>query len=149
MSNTNLLGSEEWAIVGTVDPDNNAAGEALSDAIDMSLFEQIMVIVLAGELGTGATLAVKLTQATTSGGTYSDITGKAITTLADSPADNDNDKQAIINLRGDEMTPDNRWVKVSHTVANATSDSAVVVLGKGKSLPSSDNDLSTVAEIVA
>jgi len=149
MSNVNLLGSEEWGIVATIDPDANTAGALLSDAVDMSLFEQIMVIVLGGELGIGGTIAVKLTESAASGGTYTDITGKAITTLADSPADGNNDKQAIINLRGDEMTAGMRYVKVSHTVATATSDSAVVVLGKGKSLPASDNDLASVAEIVS
>lgn len=151
MSNVNLLGSEEWAVVGTVDPDANTAGAVNSDIIDMSLFEQILVIVSIGALGSGATVAVKLQEgAAANMSDAADIAGKAITTFADSsPTGSNDDQQAIINLRGDELTEGDRYVRAVHTVANATSDSAVIILGKAKSGPSSDNDLASVAEIVS
>ena len=151
MSNVNLLGSEEWAVVGTVDPDANAAGAVNSDIIDMSLFEQILVVVMTGALGSGATVAVKIQEgALANMSDAADISGKAITTFADSsPTGSNNDQQALINLRGDELTEGDRYVRVVHTVANATSDSAVLILGKGKSGPSSDNDLASVQEIVS
>jgi hypothetical protein len=152
MSNTNLLGSEEWAVVATVDPDANGTGIVLSDAIDMKLFEQILVVAMTGDMGAAATLAVKLQSSpgTASPNVYTDVTNKAITTIDDgSPAGFGQNLQAIINLRGDELTEGHRFVKVSHTIGTATSDTAVLVLGKGKSGPSSDNDLASVTEIVA
>jgi len=148
MSNTNLLGSEEWAVVATVDPDANTAAAYSSDEIDMSLFEQILVVTMAGTIAAAGTIDTKIQSATTSGGTFADVTNKSATQLTGSP-DTANDAQTLINLRGDELTEGHRYVKVVHTVGGATGDSAVVVLGKGKSLPSSDNDLATVAEIVS
>ena len=148
MSNT--LPSEVAAIVATIDPDAYTATNYLSDAIDMSKIDQILAIVMAGTLGSSATLAVKLTQATTSGGTYKDITGKAITTLSQASPDG-SDKQSLINCRADELDIDNdyRWVKLSITVATATSDCGAIVLGVGERYgPAADGDLASVAEIV-
>ena len=148
MSNVNLLGSEEWAVVGIIDPDVTTASTVLTAAIDMSKFEQIMVTVLVGTLGASATLDVKLTEAILTGGAYGDISGKAITQLTQAGTDA-SDNQAIINLRGDEMTQGYQFIKVSLTVGTQTSDVALIVHGKAKSGPSSDSDLASVAEIVA
>jgi len=147
MSNVNLLGSEEWGVVATVDPDVLTATTHDSDEIDMSKFEQVTCIAMAGTLGSSATFDCKLQSATTSGGSFADITGKSITQLTE--AGTDDDKQAIINLRGDELTEGHRYVKAVVTVGTATSDGACIILGKGKSGPSSDNDLASVDEIVA
>ena len=82
MGMSNTLPSEVAAVVATIDPDVYTAATYLSDAIDMAKFDQILAVVMSGTLGASATIAAKLTQATTSGGTYKDITGKAITTLS-------------------------------------------------------------------
>jgi len=150
MSNTNLLGSEEWAVVGTIDPDANTAGALNSDIIDMSLFEQILVVVMTGTMGTGGSVAVKVQEGNSTMSDAADLAGKAITTLTDSsPTGSNHDQQAVINVRGDEMTEGDRYLRVVHTVATATCDSAVVILGKAKSLPASDNDLTSVQELVS
>lgn len=144
----NTLPSEVAAVVATIDPDAYGTGEELSDAIDMSKIDQILAIVMAGTLGASATLDAKLTQATTSGGTYKDITGKAITQLVKAT---DDDKQALINCRADELDIDNdyRWVKLSMTVGTATSDAGALVLGLGERYgPAFDGDLASVDEIV-
>ena len=146
----NALPSEVAAVVATIDPDALTANTYLSDAIDMSLFDQILAILMAGTLGSSATFAAKLTQATTSGGTYKDITGKAISTLTQASPDG-SDKQALINLRAEELDIDNdyRWVKLEIVIATATSDVGAVVLGFGARYgPASDGDLASVAEIV-
>jgi len=152
MSNTNLLGSEEWAIVATTDPQSLAASPAqvYTDVIDMSLFEQVMVVVMTGALGTGAAIDVKIQSSagTASPNVYADVTNKAITQLDDSPATDDDNTQAIINLRGDELTAGHRYIRV-YVAASVASLLGVVVLAKGKSLPSSDNDLASVQEIVS
>jgi hypothetical protein len=148
MSNTNLLGSEEWAVVGQIDPVSQGAGTVYSDNIDMSLFEQIIVLGQFGALGTAATADLGIASAATTNPTTL-ISGKSGTQLVDSPADNDNNKQIVINLRGDELTEGHRYVRAVLTVATAASLASVTVLGKGKSLPASDNDLASVAEIVS
>jgi len=148
MSNT--LPSEVAAIVATIDPDAYTATNYLSDAIDMSKLDQILAVIMNGTLGSSATVAAKLTQATASGGTYKDITGKAITNLTQVSPDA-SDKQALINCRADELDIDNgyRWVKLDVTIGVATSDFGAVVFGFGVRYgPAADGDLASVAEIV-
>lgn len=147
----NALASEQVAVVGIIDPDAYTATAYTTDYIDMSKWEEIMVIVMAGDLGSSATIDAKLTEYTTTGGAGShDITGKAITQLTQ--AGTDDNKQAIINLRREEMNVDGglRYVRVTMTVGTATSDCGVIVLGVvPRRAPASDNDLSSVDEIVA
>jgi len=147
----NALPSEQAAIVATIDPDVTTASTVLSDAIDMSKFESIMAIVMAGTLGSSATLDASVTQATTAGGTYKAISGKAITQMTQAGTDQSDD-QAIINVRAEELDVDNgyRFVKLSMTVAAATSDAGGIVLGFNAVVnPASDNDLASVGEIVS
>ena len=150
MSMQNALPSEVAAVVATIDPDVTVASTVVSDAVDMSLFDQVLAIVMAGTLGASATLAAKLEQATTSGGTYKDVTGKDITTMTQASPDS-SDKQALINCRAEELDINNgyRWVRLSITVATATSDVGALVLAFGARYgPASDSDLASVAEIV-
>lgn len=128
--NPNILPSNDAVLAGVIDPDLNAAGTYTTGWISMATFEAIQAIVLAGALGTSATLDAKLEQATDSSGTGAkDISGKALTQLTD--AGSDSDKQAIINCRSDELDVNNGFthVRLSMTVAVASSDSAAVVLG--------------------
>ena len=149
MSNPNLLPSARAAVVGIIDPDANDAAAYSTAYIAMKDFESLMAIIMAGTLGTAATLDAKFEQATDSGGTgKKDITGKAITQLV--KATNDDD-QAVINLRADELDVEGGFthVRLTMTVAAATSDSGAVVLGMDPHYgPASDNDLASVQEIV-
>ena len=151
MSFTNALGSEKVAILGTVDPDVLTAAAHTSDYVSAGLYEQIMAVILAGTLGTSATFDAKLVQATDSSGTGSkDITGKAITQLTE--ACTDSDKQAIINVRAEELDLANGfdYVALTITVATASSDGAGILLGLNpRNAPASDNDIASVDEIVA
>lgn len=145
----NVLPSEEQAIVATIDPDAIAVSTVLSDAIDMAKFESIQAIVMTGVLGASATVDAKLVQATTSTGTYKDVTDKAIVQLVKATGD---DKQAVINLRAENLDVSNsyRFVKLSMTIGTATSDAGAVVMGANAVInPASDNDLDSVIEIVA
>jgi len=149
--NPNELVSEGVAVGGVIDPDVTVASTVVSDYMDMGNFENAMAIILAGTLGSSATLNAKLVQATDSGGTGSkDITGKAITALTQ--AGTDSDKQAIINCRAEELDLANDFdhVAISMTVAVATSDACAILLGtNARYKPASDNDLASVEEIVA
>lgn len=148
MSNTNLLGSEEWAVVAKIDPDaNTAATYYTAPDIDMSLFEQVMAVVMFGTVA-GATLDFTFVSGAAATPTTA-VTNKAIASLSDSPNGTYSDKVAIVNLRGDELTEGHRYVRGKLVVGTATTDSGVVILGKAKSLPASDNDDADVIEIVA
>ncbi|MCP4304726.1 MAG: hypothetical protein GY788_07585 [bacterium] len=148
--NVNALGSEQAAVVATIDPDVLTAAAYSSDYVDMGKFAQILAIAMAGTLGTDATFDAKLVQATDSSGTgVKDISGKAITQLTE--AGTDADKQALINCRAEELDTDNGFnhAALVITVAVATSDGGGVVLGMNpRHAPASDNDLASVDEIV-
>ena len=148
---SNTLLSQDVAVLAVIDPDANAAGALTSDWVDMTVFQRIMGICLAGTLGTSATLDMKFQQATDSSGTGNkDITGKAITQLTQ--AGTDADKQAIINLRADELDVAGNFTHAALvlTTAVATSDSGAIILGdSARYQPANDNDLASVDEIVA
>jgi len=141
------LFAEEWAVIGVYDPDANTAGEVLSGAIDMTLWEQIAVIAQSGDLGASASLVTKITASATSGGSYADVSGKTVTIGGDSP-NIDSNKVAIIHCRSEEITSNKRYVKVSWTVATATSDTSGIVFGKARLMPAYSNDAAAVLEIV-
>jgi hypothetical protein len=138
--------AEDIAVVGMIKPVATVAGTTLTAAIDMSLWTEVMFIVQLGTLGASATVAFKVTESATSSGTYTDITGRAITTLTD--AGTDSLKQAVLRVRPEQQGAGMRYIKGSLTVAVATSDVAVIAVGVGRQLPSTDNDLTSVKEIV-
>lgn len=146
----NNLPSEAAAVAATIDPDAYTAGTYVSDYVDVSKFRRLMAVVMAGDLGTNATLDAKLRQATDASGTgVKDISGKAITQLTQ--AGSDSDKQAVINLDQSELDIANgfAFVCLSMTVATATSDAGGLIMGFDAAIePASDNDLSSVDEIV-
>ena len=148
--NANALPSERVAILGTVDPDVLTAAAHPSDYVDAGMFESIMAVIMAGTLGSSATFDAKLVQATDSSGTSSkDITGKSITQLTQ--AGTDSDKQAIINVRAEELDLANSFthVALTITVGTASSDGGGILLGLNPRFgPASDNDIASVDEIV-
>lgn len=149
MDNPNILPSNRAVLAGVIDPDAYAAGTVTSGWISMADFGAIQAIVMAGDLGTSATLDAKLEQASDSSGTGAkDITGKAITQLTQ--AGSDSNKQAIINCRADELDVDNSFthVRLSMTVATATSDAGALVLGHDARY-APEADLSSVDEVVS
>lgn len=146
----NKLGSEMAAIGGVIDPDVTVASTVVSGWMSMAAFEMAMAIIMAGTMGAGATIDAKLEQAQDSSGTGAkDVTGSDITQLTQ--AGTDSDKQVIINCRAEKLDVANEFdhVRLSITVATATSDISGILLGMNAALePASDNDASTVDEIV-
>lgn len=142
--------SERVGIVATIDPDAYTAATYLTDAIDMALIDRVAFVVMAGDLGSSATLDFKVVADTASGGSYAtDITGKAITQLTQ--AGTDSDKQVIVEVTGDEVIAQGmRYIKGSMTVAVATSDCGVIALASSlRFQPAKYFDLASVDEIVA
>lgn len=151
MSDMNELFSEGWAVVATIDPDQYSGngGEVLSDAVDMSKYEQLAAICMTGDaILAGRTIALAFHASATSGGTYAAISGKSDTMGNESPLAKDS--QVVIELRGEEVTDNKRYVKLSATFASTSSplgspDFAAVVLGKAKQKPADGGDLATTS----
>lgn len=150
MNPLNSLPSERAAVVGVIDPDAYDTGTYLSAFVPVSKFRRLQAIIMAGDLGTSATLNAKLQRADDASGTNpEDITGAAITALTQ--AGTDSNKQAIINYdtQGEEGNA-KKYIGISMTVGVATSDAGALLLGFDPfDAPASDADLSSVDEIVS
>lgn len=137
--------ANEWAIVDVIDPDVHTAATYLSAEIDFSEWLELVAIVMAGTLGTNATVDAAFHTSATAGGSYAAVSGKAITQLTE--AGTDSDKQAIIHLRPDEVGG-KRYVKLSAAIGTATSDFGAIILGKPRYAPGTDQDDASVDEVV-
>lgn len=139
---------EGAAIIATVDPQTVANSEQLSDEIDMSKWEQIMAVLLLGNMAS-ETIDFGLQSASSSGGSYSNLSGKQATQLAAHASNNDG-KQLVISLKSEELGQGNRYVKARAITGGATGGPAcIIVLGVPRYGPGTDDDLSSVAEIIA
>lgn len=147
----NSLITEDLAVIGAIDPDAFIAGEQLTAAIDMSKYEQVVAYLMLGDRVEGATVTFVAKSASASAGSYTTISGKSATAIADeSPLTGASNKQVAINLRGAEVTDNNRYVKFSVTIAGSPSgvEYGVLVLGRARHRPADDNDLASVKEII-
>lgn len=151
---TEHLMSERLAVVATIDPDAYASGTQLSDAIDMAYHREVMFIIQAGVIPSSGTYNFVVTESATSGGTYTQITGKSITALTN--AGTDSDKQVIVNVKASEMGTGMRYLKGSlRMTGNAAANDAAVLALAGKSRFSDAvtstvyGDLASVDEVVA
>lgn len=147
------IGTDRWAVVAALDPDAYAAGAHYTDAIDFSDYDQLMFVVMSGTMS-GGTIDFKVEQATTSGGTYKDVTNASITQIS-VPSPVDNNAQQVINLdpTAIDMNNDYRYVRGALTLGSSSpegnTDASVLVIGRAKKKPASDVDLASVSEIVS
>lgn len=141
--------SQRVALLAAIAPVSQAAGSVSTSWVPLANFNQAMAVISAGVLGASATLGAKIEQATDAAGTGAkDVTGKAITNLVKAT---DDGKQAIINLRAEELDVSNRYAFIRLTLAVGTAASLVAAslfgLDARQGL-ASDNDAATVKEIV-
>lgn len=152
MAQKSLRPSQLTAIVGAIDPDATATGTVETGWISIAKFSSIMALVMVGQMNANSTVDAKLEQATDAIGTNAkDVEGAAITTLTQA-GDNDSDKQAILECFGEDLDIKNdfAFVRLSVTVAGASTDLGATVLGLGPRYgPASSGNLASVAEIVA
>jgi hypothetical protein len=137
--------SERVAVVATIDPQDVAQTAKTSDWVPVRKWRELQALVLAGAI-TG-TLDAKLQQATDSAGTgAADITGKAVTQFAAT----DDNKQAVINLKAEEVGSGYTHVALKITPTGGTTNlCGGLILGvKPQYPPASDDDLADVKEIV-
>lgn len=142
--------AQRVAVVGAIDPDASAAGTYTTGWVSMATFSSLMAVVMAGTLGSSATLDAKLEQAQDGSGTGAkDIANSAITQLTQ--AGTDSDKQAVIQCFAEDLDLVNAFthVRLSMTVGTATSDVAALLLGLDPRYGSADgSDAATVDEVV-
>jgi len=141
--------SELVAVLDTIDPASVAAGTVTTGWVSVSQCERLAAIINTGTLGASATVDAKLQQASDSSGTGAkDITGKAITQIVKATGDN---KQAVINLRAEELDINNAfsYVRLSITVGTAASVLGANLIGMTvKNYPASVNNNADVVQIV-
>jgi len=140
--------AETVAIIATIDPDAYGTGDQNTDAIDMRYWREVAFVVMAGDLGSSATLDFVVNGDTASGGSYATaITGKSITQLTQ--AGTDSDKQVVVRVTAEEVAAQSlRYIRGTMSIGAASSDCAVVVLGYGARYQPAENfDLATVDEI--
>jgi hypothetical protein len=142
-------GHEEWAVIACLDPDAYAAAEyntsaTESDFIDMSKWSEVMFILMAGTLGSSATLDLDIESGATTAANTSTL--KSITQLTQ--AGTDSDKQVIVSVKSEELPAGHRYLNGEMTVGTATSDCGLLVLGRAVVKPATDNDLASVDEVV-
>lgn len=150
------LPSERVAVVSVIDPADRASGTTTGDAIDMSVHDEVMFIVMVGNIVKGDTIDFKVTESATSNGTFTPISGKAITQLTQ--AGTDHNKQAIINVRASDLTAGYRYLKgrlyVTGVTGTGNNGSSVLTLAfksrySSATTSTTYGDLASVDEIVA
>lgn len=140
--------SEQLALLGTIDPVSQGVGSVASGWLSAAEYERFQATIQTGVLGTAATVDAKLQQATSAAGAGAkDITGKAITQIVKATGDN---KQAIINLRAEELDVNNgfAYFNLTITVAAAASLVAAAVHAAAGEMPASGANQAAVAQIV-
>lgn len=137
-------------VLGAIDADAYAAGTYTTGWISAANFQCFMAIVMAGDLGSSATLDAKIQQASDASGTgVKDLTGAAITQLTQ--AGTDSNKQALISFGSGDLDIANGFghFRLSMTVATAGSDAAALVVGSSPRFgPAPGYDAATVDEVV-
>lgn len=144
--------TERNALLDCLNPLSRSANTYNGAWVDTRGFHDFVATIQAGVISGGGTVNFKIQEANTStGGGVQDITGKAITQIAQtgSPATGGSNRQAFINLRSDELTEGYRWIRIVITTATAATVCAAQLYGSTpRHGPASDYDAGTVQEIV-
>lgn len=142
----NAKASEHVGVVAVCKPDATGAGNVDSGWVAVKDWLKFMAVLSIGDLGSSATILLKLQQASDSSGTGAeDITGKVTATYTQAGTDYSN-KQAIINLAPEECvgaalsfkSGTATHIRMRMTVATATSDATAILLGFGPRVQASD-----------
>jgi hypothetical protein len=145
----NLNLSSRIALLGGISPRAAAVGAVSTPWLDMQMLFTVMVLVSIGAFGAGATVDVKIEQATDSNGADAKpIPGSQITQLV---AAGGNDRQAQIDLRQEDFDKNAgfRFFRVTVTVGGAATQLAAMVLGTDfRAGNGTSNDATTVAQTV-
>jgi hypothetical protein len=146
----NAKASEQLSILATLDPGNQAPGVANTGWVPLSTHHGLLALVQTGALATGATVDAKLQQAQDTNGTGAkDVAGKSIAQLTQ--ASNGANRQALINLRSEELDVNNgfAYVRLVVTVAAAAANTSAQLMGVNPRLASAETaNQAALAQIV-
>jgi len=138
-------GYEDWATVAfqaPVDANNvDATLPSATTGIDMSLWDQILVIVQIGV--TTGTLTIDLRDSPATNGSYTAITGKTKTTTG-----TDDGLIFIIALNVSELNASARFLRAYQDNSAASQLQAVLILGKAVNPPATDNKIAAQQTVV-
>ena len=104
-------------------PVSKSAGTTTSSAIDLTGYTSGVLIVNAGVIGSSGTIDCKIQSSATSGGTYADITGAAITQMTE--AGSSSGTSQAVNF---ELTAGKPFVKTVLVNATAAAIQGVFVI---------------------
>jgi hypothetical protein len=138
--------SQGLSIAAVINPQNLTQNTTVNsgNGIDASKFRRMMAIILVG--AGGGNITAKLRAATSSGGTFTDVTGSTITAITTT------NKQATIEIRDDELQTivgaGYQWLRLDITENNvaATQVAGVLLGGEGDWKPASKQDPATVVQ---
>ena len=138
--------SERVTIAGIASPQTIANTPVVTSPVDMSRFQEALFVLSMGAMAS-ETMDFKLQASATSGGTYADIPGRAITTIA---AGSTSNKQALINMKAEKMPTGTQFVRGSAVTGGATGGPAsITALGAEPRFgPASDDKLASVVQII-
>ena len=140
--------TEKLAVVSVIDPDAYTARTLTGDYVDMSKFNRVMFVFMAGEMASSGELDGAIHEATNdTGGGARLIAGKEITTLWEHTTDDD--KQAIIEVDAGDLSAGYDFVAPVMVIGTDAVDAACVGLaGVPRYHPAAADDLASVDEIV-
>jgi len=148
MPDINLKPSQRASIIGAIPP-QSAAAVQVSGWLDVTTFHNLMAVVQLGTIGAAATVDAKIQQATSNAGAGAkDVAGKAIVQFT--KANTDDNKQALINLKHEDLDIANgfKFVQLSITPAVAATLIAGTVYGFDPRYgQATDNDAATVTQV--
>lgn len=137
---------EDVRVLGVIDPDAYAANSYSTGWIAAADYQRCMAIVMAGDLGTSATLDAKIEEATSAAGAGAqDCPGKAITQLTQ--AGTDSNKQSLIHVGQEDLSEGFTHFRLTIAVGVATSDAGALVVGV-EPTRSYQSQVATVDEMV-
>jgi hypothetical protein len=103
-----------------IPPASYSAASYSTTPVDLRLHPTVMFVVMGGTLSGGATIDAKVQYSSTSGGSYSDLSGGAITQITT------NSKIATVEVDLAKLPAGNFWVKLTVTVGSASAPVAVL-----------------------
>jgi hypothetical protein len=136
--------SQGISIAGTeIDPQQQAAGTVYTGGVDMEHFQRVLFVLMVGNVGAGGTVNAQLQSSSASNFSAgpNNIAGTAITQVAA------NNKIATVEVRSDQLTPGDRYVRLQVTVGtNAVYIAALALGGEAEHKPASKQDIAAVAQ---
>ena len=134
--------SQALSIAGAeIDPVSQAAATVTSGAVDMAKFHRALFVLMVGSVGDAGTVDAKLQQSANGSSSWTDVAGSSITQVAAS------NKIVTLELRYDQLTPGQHYVRLSVTVGtNAVLITALPLGGEAIQKPGSANDVAAVAQ---